>query len=107
VHEGYALSPDQAVLRRGGNLLSISSAVSKENMILVQATGTRIIVKTAEALARVHNVGFLHHLKSNNIVRDNKGDSYEPVIIDFVKSVPISGVKGPKLFLEEWKRCVS
>jgi len=32
---------------------------------------------------------------------------FEPVIIDFVKSVPISGVRGPKLFLEEWKRCYS
>lgn len=89
---------------KDGNSLSISSALSKKN-ITDQATWTRIIVKIAEALAHVHNVGFLHNdLKSNNVVLDNKGGSYEPVIIDFGKSVPISGARGPKLFSEERKR---
>ena len=50
-------------------------------------------------------MGFLHNdLKSNNVVLDNKGGSYEPVIIDFGKSVPISGARGPKVFSEERKR---
>lgn len=84
-----------------GNSLSISSTLSKKT-ITDQATWTRIIVKTAEALAHVHNMGFLHNdLKSNNVVLDKKGGSYEPVIIDFGKSVPISGARGPKVFSEE------
>lgn len=89
---------------KDGNSLSISSALSKKE-ITDPATLKRIIVKTAEALDHVHNAGFLHNdLKSNNVVLDKKGGSYEPVIIDFGKSVPISGARGPKLFLEERKK---
>ena len=87
-----------------GNSLSISSALSKKT-ITDQATWTRIIVKTAKALAHVHNMGFLHNdLKSNNVVLDKKGGSYEPVI-DFGKCVPIRGARGPKVFLDERKKC--
>lgn len=47
-------------------------------------------------------MGFLYNdLKLNNVVFDKKGGSYELVIIDFGKSVFISGVRGFKVFSEE------
>lgn len=50
-------------------------------------------------------MGFLYNdLKLNNVVFDKKGGSYELVIIDFGKSVFISGVRGFKVFLEERKK---
>ena len=101
-------APDHLIMQfqedKDGNSLSISSALSKKE-ITDPATLKRIIVKTAEALDHVHNSRFLRNvLKSNNVVLDKKGGSYEPVIIDFGKSVPISGARGPKLFSEERKK---
>ena len=73
-----------------GNSLSISSALSKKT-ITDQATWTRIIVKTAKALAHVHNMGFLHNdLKSNNVLLEKRGEDFNPAIIDFGKARFIS-----------------
>ena len=59
----------------------------------------------AGALALIHEKGFLHNdLKSNNIVLDNRDGVYNPVIIDFGKSVPMSGARGPKSFSAERQR---
>ena len=63
-----------------------------------------ILVKTAEALAHVHKVGFLHNnLKANNIVLENNR-MYNPVVIYFGKTVPLGDARGPKVFSEECKR---
>ena len=87
-----------------GSSLIIHSALSDKS-IPDKMTWTRIIVKTAEALARVHEKGFLHNdLKSNNVVLDNKDGIYNLVVIDFGKSVPTSGARGPKLLSAERKK---
>ena len=60
-------------------------------------TWTRIIAKTAEDLACIHEKGFLHNdLKSNNVVLDNRDGVCSPVVIDFGNSVPMSSARGPK-----------
>ena len=65
-------------------------------------TWTRIIAKAAGALARIYEKGILHNdLKLNNIVLDNRDGVYNPVIIDFGKSVPMSAARGPKSFSAE------
>ena len=59
-----------------GSSLTIHSALSNKS-IPDKMTWPRIIVKTAEALARVHEKGFLHNdLKSKNVVLDNKDGVY-------------------------------
>lgn len=81
-----------------GSSPTISSALTKKE-IPDKITWKRILVKTAEALACVHKVGFLHNdLKPDNVVLDNKIGIYNPMVIDFGKSVPLSGAIGPKKF---------
>ena len=60
--------------------------------------------KVALALSGVHKVGFLHNnLKANNVVLDkSERETFNPVIIDFGKSLPITGLKGPT---PEWGPC--
>jgi len=57
-----------------------------------------VIRKVAEALLHVHNTGFLHNdIKGNNVVLDNRdGSKFTPILIDFGKSLPMTGLKGPK-----------
>lgn len=43
-------------------------------------------------------------LKSNNIALDNRDGIYNPVIIDFGKSVLMSGARGPRSFSVERHR---
>ena len=87
-----------------GTSFTISTALSNKR-IPDKMTWTRIIAKAAGALARIHEKGFLHNdLKSNNIVLDNRDGVYNPVIIDFGKSVPMSGARGPKSFSAERQR---
>ena len=87
-----------------GTSFTISTALSNKR-IPDKTTWTRIIAKAAGALARIHEKGFLHNdLKSNNIVLDNRDGVYNPVIIDFGKSVPMSGARGPKSFSAERQR---
>ena len=84
-----------------GSSHTISTALVKR-LIPDKVTWTNIIVKTAEALSRVHEKGFLHNdLKSNNVVLDNKNGVFNPVVIDFGKSVPMSGARGPKFLSAE------
>ena len=55
--------------------------------------------KIALALCNVHNAGFLHNdLKANNVVLDKERgeDKFNPVVIDFGKSLPMTSLKGPK-----------
>ena len=84
-----------------GTSFTISTALSKKR-ITKKITWIRIIAKAAGALARIHEKGFLHNdLKSNNVVLDDRDGVYNPVIIDFGKSVPISGARGPKTLSAE------
>lgn len=51
----------------------------------------------------MHKAGFLHNnIKCNNVVLD-KVDTiqYNPVLIDFGKSLPLTGLKGPKIMSEQ------
>ena len=60
-----------------------------------------------EVLARVHKKGFCHNdLKSNNVVLDNKDGVYNPVVIDFGKSIPRSWCQGAKNTLSEKKEAI-
>ena len=50
----------------------------------------------------IHEAGFLHNdVKSNNIVQDEDGGAYNPVLIDFGKSLPLTGLKGPQIMSKE------
>ena len=51
----------------------------------------------------MHKVGFLHNdLKANNVVLDkSERKTYNPVIIDFGKSLPMTGLQGPKNLTKE------
>ena len=74
-----------------------TSTVLSKKRILDKMTWTRIIAKTAGGLASIHEKGFLHNdVTSNNIVIDNRDGVYNPVVIDFGESVPISGARRPK-----------
>ena len=89
---------------QGHSSLTISSMLSKKRRP-DKMSWARIIVQTAEALARVHEKGFLHNdLKVNNVVLENKDGVYNPVVIDFGKGVPINGARDPKVFSEEKKK---
>lgn len=57
-----------------------------------------VIRRVAEALLHVHKTGFVHNdIKGNNVVLDNRdGIKYNPILIDFGKSLPVTGLKGPK-----------
>ena len=81
------------------------STVLSRKRIPHEMTWTRIIGKTAGALAHIHKKGFLHNdLKSNNVILDNRDGVYNPVVIDFGKSVPVSSVRGPKSLSADLQR---
>ena len=84
--------------------VSIASALH-EKKISQLSEWLGILKGVAKALSHVHEVGFLHNdLKCNNVVLDRQQANkshYIPVIIDFGKSVPISGARGPRIMSEE------
>ena len=63
-----------------------------------------VIRKVAEALLHVHNTGFVHNdIKGNN--RDNwDGIKYNPILIDFGKSLPATLDSCQNLLAEQQKR---
>lgn len=70
--------------------------------ILGRATWLNIIRKFASALLHMHDVGFLHdEIKANNILLDIVDGAFNPVIIDFGKSLPMGSAKGPKIMSQE------
>ena len=80
---------------------TILSALRKK-VILETAVWLDIIKNVTEAIAHVHSAGFLHNdIKSNNVVLDNTSRRCQPVLIDFGKSLPVSGLKGPKIMSPE------
>ena len=80
---------------------TIFSALNKA-LISSIVVWTDILRKVAEAVHHVHNVGFLHNdIKGNNVVLDNRDGSYNPVLIDFGKSLPMTGFKGPKVLTKD------
>ncbi|XP_068715514.1 probable serine/threonine-protein kinase DDB_G0267514 [Montipora foliosa] len=68
--------------------------------------GLPLLFGVAEALIHVHNAGFAHNdIKGNNVVLDkaSKG-KYNPLLIDFGKSLPLTGLKGPKVLSTEQQK---
>ena len=82
--------------------LTIQRALA-EKTISDKATWMDVIRKFAKAIIHVHEVGFLHNdIKSNNVILNTMDKiSYNSVIIDFGKSLPMSGLKGPKVLSKE------
>ena len=82
--------------------LTISSALTKMAISAV-TVWLDVIRKVAEALLHVHNAGFVHNdIKGNNVVLDNRNErKYNPILIDFGKSLPVTGLKGPKVLSAE------
>ena len=90
-----------------GSSMTIANVLAKKQ-ITDKATWTRVICKTAVALSRIHGKGFLHNdLKSDNVVIDHRNGTYNPVVIDFGKSVPLSGARGPKILSLDKQRTYS
>ena len=85
--------------------LAISHKLSKKRKS-DKMTWTRIIVKTSEALACVHEKGFFHNDLKANVVLENNGGVYNPVVIDLGKSIPINDARGPKVLSEEKKEAI-
>ena len=84
---------------------TISSALTKVAISTV-TEWLDVIRKVAEALIHFHNAGFAHNdIKGNNVVLDkaSKG-KYNPVLIDFGKSLPLTGLKGPKVLSTEQQK---
>ena len=70
--------------------------------IFDRATWLDIIRKFASALVHVQDVGFLHNdIKANNVLLDIIDGAFNPVIIDFGKSLPMGSAKGPKIMSQE------
>ena len=85
--------------------VTLHRALSSET-ISDRATWLDIIRKFASALVHVHDIGFLHNdIKANNVLLDIVDGAFNPVIIDFGKSLPMGGAKGPKdLSLKKQKK---
>jgi len=67
-----------------------------------RVTWLNIIRKFAIALVHTHDVGFLHNdIKANNVLLDIVDGAFNPVIIDFGKSLPMGSAKGPKVMSQE------
>ena len=64
-------------------------------LTLGQSCWFNVLKGISEALARIHEVGFLHNdLKSNNVLMERHGEAaYNPVIIDFGKARRIANPK--------------
>ena len=88
--------------QKDNSSLTISTALRKR-IVTDRAIWIGILGKVALALSRVHKVGFLHNdLKANNVVLDkSERKTYNPVIIDFGKSLPMTGLQGPKNLTKE------
>lgn len=87
--------------RRNHKSLTIHHALSN-GTISDRVTWIDIIRKFAIALIHVHNVGFLHNdIKANNILLDIIDGAFNPVIIDFGKSLPMDGAKGPRVMSQD------
>jgi serine/threonine protein kinase len=91
--------------KKDGTSLTISKAMANST-ISQKSVWEKIIGKAAHALHHIHSVGLIHNdLKANNVVLDEVSDhSYQPIIIDFGKSRPISSPKGSKLLSDEEQR---
>ena len=84
--------------------LTISSVLSRK-MRISKAHWFEIIANIARALQHVHKVGFMHNdIKANNVVL-NRVDATltrcNQVLIDFGKSLPLTGLKGPNVMSEK------
>lgn len=93
-------------LQDRSSAFTISSALTKMAISAV-TVWLDVIRRVAEALLHVHKTGFVHNdIKGNNVVLDNRdGIKYNPILIDFGKSLPVTGLKGPKnLSAEQQKR---
>ena len=87
--------------RRNHKSLTIHHALSN-GTISDRVTWIDIIRKFAIALIHVHDVGFLHNdIKANNILLDIVDGAFNPVIIDFGKSLPMDGAKGPRVMSQD------
>lgn len=87
--------------RRNHKSLTIHHALSN-GTVSDRATWIDIIRKFAIALIHVHDVGFLHNdIKANNILLDIIDGAFNPVIIDFGKSLPMDGAKGPRVMSQD------
>lgn len=81
---------------------TISSALTKVAISAV-TEWLDVIQKVTEALIHVCNAGFAHNdIKGDNVVLDNPNKGmYNPILIDFGKSLPVTGLKGPKVLSTE------
>ena len=65
--------------------LTVWKAIRK--LTLGKSCWFNVLKGITEALARIHEVRFLHNdLKSNNVLTERHGEAYKPVIIDFGKA---------------------
>ena len=65
--------------------LTLHKAIKKET--LEKPTWLEILKKLIEALNHIHSCGILHNdVKSNNVVMEQRGEEWNPVIIDFGKA---------------------
>ena len=81
--------------KRDNSSLTISSVLSRKMRIS----------NIARALQHVHKVGFMHNdIKANNVIL-NRVDATltrcNQVLIDFGKSLPLTGLKGPNVMSEK------
>lgn len=92
-------------LQDRSSAFTISSALTKMAISAV-TVWLDVIRRVAEALLHVHKTGFIHNdIKGNNVVLDNRdGIKYNPILIDFGKSLPVTGLKGPKNLLAEQQK---
>lgn len=90
--------------KRDNSSLTISSVLSRK-MRISKAHWFEIIANIARALQHVHKVGFVHNdIKANNVVLDRVDATLtrcNPVLIDFGKSLPLTGLQGPKVMSEK------
>ena len=80
-------------------------SVLSRKMRISKAHWFEIIANIARALQHVHKVGFMHNdIKANNVVLDRVDTTLtrcNPVLIDFGKSLPLTGLQGPKVMSEK------
>ena len=90
---------------KGDNSSLTMSSVLSRKMRISKAHWFEIIANIARALQHVHKVGFVHNdIKAKNVVLnlvDATLTRCNPVLIDFGKSLPLTGLKGPKVMSEK------
>ena len=90
--------------KRDNSSLTISSVLSRK-MRISKEHWFEIIANIARAVQHVHKVGFVHNdIKANNVVLDRVDATLtrcNPVLIDFGKSLPLTGLQGPKVMSEK------